>query len=258
MAVGLRSIDAYNYYPCLNNLVFAYLGTQRATGRPPEEPGADQDRIWLPEAGLARIQRPAYTAIVGTSKGGVLKVFDRQTGDLLLSDCGYVADLAGGGRAASQFLDHGRRVTVTDDRIEVETAFMGFSRPVMTPWRFLAFRVFTLTVGRIGGVGRWLKRLLVKVPIYRRKPLRIILSRTIRFGPDQVTVDDRIEGPDGGRVVRLRWTEAFSTIHMGSARYFVPHELDEPHCDPPAALVSGTALRDGVALSRTIRVGRRA
>jgi hypothetical protein len=227
-AAGLRCVDAYNYFPFLNNMVFAYVacaGAERITTHP-EEPSSQAGLVWFPEAGIARVRRDRYDAYVGTGKGAVIKVFDRSLRDRVYSDCGYIGRLHSGQIISTQFQGSGENVRVCPDRIEVEGAFFEISRPTMKPFRFIAFRLFTLSVGRLPGAGRWLKKLLVRVLIYRKRRLNIHFRRTLEFGDMNVSVHDEISGPDGKRVEDLRWGEVFTTIHMGSSRYFINNELN--------------------------------
>jgi hypothetical protein len=226
-AAGLRAVDAYNWFPLLNNLVFAYRAA--ASGEPvarPVEPDAGASMLWYPGAGIARIRRERYDAYVGATKGGVIKVWDRTTGRLVLSDCGWVGRTFGGSVASTQYHDPDRPVTVEGDRIEVGGELSRAARPVMSPLRFMAFRGFSTTVGRFAGVGRWLKQQLVRVLIYRRRRLSVGFRRTMTFEDERIIVADRLQGDHEGRLQSLRRGAIFTTIHMGSSRYFVLNELN--------------------------------
>jgi hypothetical protein len=91
----------------------------------------------------------------------------------------------------------------------------------------------------------------VKVLIYRTRALNIRFHRIIEFGETSVSVSDRISGPDGERVENLQWGERFSTIHMGSSRYFINNELEEVFVSnrdatnqiDPKQITSGMELR---------------
>ena len=247
-AADLRGIDSYNFFPLLNNSVFAAIACaereEARTPTEPEEPARHQQLVSFPMAGLARIRRDRYDAYIGTSKGGILKVFDRKKRMLVANDCGYLGKLHNGKTIASQYLDHERVVSVENDRITVGGSFVQLSRPVMSPLRFAAFRAFMLTVGRFPSLAQWLKSYLVKVLIYRKSALAIEFERTIAFEDDSITIRDRISGADGSRVAELRWGEIFTTIHMGSSRYFISNELNptglSPTEDPnPSEIPSG-------------------
>jgi hypothetical protein len=258
-AAGLRCVDSYNYFPFLNNLVFAYLArvvTEQAKVKP-EEPSGGPGLAWFPQAGIARVRRERYDAYVGTAKGSVIKVFDRSLRKLVYSDCGYVGRLVGGKLFSSQHQDQGWTVDIRPDRIEVEGEFCETSRPKIEPLTFVAFRLFSLSLGRIPAVACWLKRLLVKILIYRKKPLKIRFKRTIVFDDMNVSVCDELFGPDGARVETLQRAEIFTTIHMGSSRYFINNELEEcvsnhnaTHDVDPKQISSGVKLRHGVTFCR--------
>lgn len=261
-AAGLRCIDAQNYFPCLNNLVFAYLATKVQRIAPGlDESASRPGLVWFPKAGLARVRRESFDAYVGTSKGGVIKIFDRARRKLVYSDCGYIGRLNNGRLISTQYQDHARKVRVEADRVEVEGVFLEVSRPTMTPLRFTAFRLFTLSLGRLAGLGRWLKRRLVKALIHDQRAARIEFKRVITFDDAGVSVCDKLSGPDGPdgedgeRVESLRWSESFTTIHMGSSRYFINHELDEAEVVEPDAPreVDPKRLAEGVTLRRTVR-----
>jgi hypothetical protein len=249
-AASLASVDVFNYFPFLNNFVFAHRAAAADPGpATAEDPTPASGLTWFPDAGLARMRTAAYDAYVGTAKGAVLKVFDRRNGALAYSDCGYLGRLEGGGSVSSQYQDAGRPTRVTASRIEVEGDLVEFSRPTMTPIRFVAFRVFTLTAGRLPGLARWLKAKLVKTLIYRRRPIGIHFTRRIDFGEAEVQVRDRLSGPDGARLLELKRESRFTTIHMGSSRYFISNELTPVPSGEP---VDTRAIVGGVDLDATV------
>lgn len=258
-AAGLRSVDVYNYFPCLNNLVFAYLASIDRENRPaaPVEPERDQELIWLKEAGIARVRRTRYDAYVGVAKGGVLKVFDRACRKHVYTDCGYIGKLRGGKLFSNQIHRSPRGAAVGAAEISVEGAFFEVAKPVMRPSRFVAFRLFTLTAGRFPALARWLKNRLVRALIYNQQALDIRFQRHIEFQEDRIVIRDLLAGSDGARALSLERGGIFTTIHMGSSRYFIPGELEnrasiEPPRDPA---ILPEQLRRGVQLERTVRFG---
>ncbi len=259
-AADLRGVDSYNFFPFLNNTVFAYLACQTreepGTGPAVEavEPRTGEALTYFPEAGLVRMLRSRYVAYVGTAKGGVLKVFDRGSGRLICNDCGYVGKLQSGRVIASQYHDLERAVDVQKDKVIVQGGFAETSKPTMTPVRFSAFRLFLLSIGRFPALARWLKGYLVKVLIHRKRKLAIEFERVISFGEDSISVQDSIVGPDGGRVVSLEHAEVFTTIHMGSSRYFINNELNQSEtAEDPA--IRADEIVAGITRSRVLSIG---
>ena len=258
-AAGLGTVDVYNLFPLLNNTVFAYLGSRNSNAAPGfgEGPSAESGNVHFPEAGLLKVRRRSYDLYVGIHKGGVFKMFDRDRGTLVASHSGYVGRLANGKPFSNQWNDPERPVTASDDGVRVEGSFFQTSRPVMDPYRFLAFRGFSLTAGRFKKAAYWLKALLVKVLIYRKRELGLRFVRSFVFRDDGIEVTDSLQGA-GSMVERLEPMENFTTIHMGSSRYFVPHELDEAPSGDFWLPVDPNELDAGVERSVEIRVGSEA
>ena len=249
-AVGMKAVDAYNFFPMLNNLVFAYRAVSSGHVRVPAvEPESGLGLAWFPKAGIARIRRERYDAYVGAAKGGVIKAWSRD-GRLILSDCGWVGRTFDGRLASTQYQDATRPMSAGFERVEVEGHLYQSSRPVMSSARFIAFRVFTLTIGRWALVGRWLKLQLVRVLIYRRKKLPVEFRRTIEFADDRITITDDLSGDHEGRLNTLERRPLFTTIHMGSSRYFVPNDLEamRPDRAPGAAVERHDPARIGEGL----------
>lgn len=255
-AAGLRSVDAYNYFPFLNNLVFAYLACAKP-GRTmePREPEAEAELVWFPQAGMARIRKPAYDAYIGTAKGGVVKVFDRARRRRVYSDCGYIGRLKNGRCFSSQSFEPGRKAAVSAEEIALGGSFYVIARPTMKPMRFVAFRLFTLTANRLPPLARWLKAVLVKALIYNRKRLDIGFRRTLRFSDRGVEVRDEISGSGGQQVETLRRGAVFTTIHMGSSQYFIPNELEE-NAGGEGEAVDPHGIGAGVTLHRKVTIGQ--
>lgn len=251
-AAGQRSVDRYNYFPLLNNYVFAHRAaaareTQPET-KPPEHPTG---LTWFEGAGIGIVEQPRYRAYIGASKGGVIKVFDKQTRTLPFFDAGYLGRLVTGKLVSTQWIDDQRPIRTEDHAIEIEGRFHIIGKPVMKPWRFIAFRLFSLTTGHFPLIARWMKSILVKALIYRSKTLDLRFTRRIEFDADGVAVHDNIEGPDATRIAELRAGAWFATIHMGSSRYFVPHELAPPADAPPDPEELAATLRYERKLDRT-------
>ena len=86
---------------------------------------------------------------------------------------------------------------------------------------------------------------------YRKRELNLRFKRTILLHEDGIEVRDSLQGSGRG-VLELRPGDNFTTIHMGSSRYFVPHELTEPPPDGFWDSIEPTDLDGGI--ERTLRV----
>lgn len=222
---GVWTMDAYNFFPMLNNYLFAAENAMSldtdGEGLPCKNPG----EMFFEDAGLLVKTTPRYHAVVGLSKGGVVKLFDGKTGCLAGAHCGYWAETDPGHIITSQGLNRQRSYPNGASSIEVESSFARMNQRTQDPFTFLAFRVFTLTFGRIALIARLVKKLLVHVLVTRKRHAPLRLRRRIIFGDNGVILSDKIDLSDRVRVRRLHGGQKFSAIHMGSSRYFQHQEL---------------------------------
>lgn len=225
--VGLWAMDAQNMFPMLNNYLFATDYAVSLDGVvEPELPCNVPGEWWFPDAGLLIKSTPTYYAVVGLSKGGVLKIYDKDKRTLAVSDCGYVARLSTGTVASTQTLRRRPAWTRAPGVCTVEAEFVPLLRRVPGTWLFLAFRIFSTTFGQAQLVAYWLKNRLVQFLMHPPSAMPLRLTRQVQLGTHAVTVTDEIVAGDRLTVVECRRSEKFAAVHMGSSRYFQWQELD--------------------------------
>ena len=213
--IGPSVVDAWNLFPLLNNYLFA-ADAARDLGTPPALPWAAPDAsATFPDCGLSVLRRGDRVAAIGPASGGAIKVWHIATGALEYQDCGY-AQAAGSGVALSHAPSDW---TVEDGAGAITFAIDGRFRMLpqarFDPWRFAAFRLFSLTLGRFAAVSRWLKHQLVRALIRRRDETGAVLQRRIVIARDgRVTIEDRISG-----ATNVRALDRQVPVHMGSSRY---------------------------------------
>lgn len=190
----------------------------------------------FPGAGLVVASTPAYFALCGLRKGGVLAVFSRARESLVYEDAGYVA-AAGRDYWSSALLGLAEAGAVEGGVGRARSRLGRAPRTVLRPLSFLLLRVLNLTVFRSLLLGRLVRRMIIAKLITGRRPGPLALRREVTFGPDQVTVRDHLEGRLAGLSALWR-PRAFTAIHMGSARYYHPRDLVEL---PEARLDAATA-----------------
>lgn len=222
-----RTVDAHNLPLLLHSWCLA-ADAAGAAG-PAAEPLPCQQTFaprHFPGADLVVTSTPRYYAVAALARGGALVVHDKATATLAWEDAGYVAETAPGRRRwSSAVLGLSQPGQVGEGRALARARFGHTPRPVLTPGRFLLLRLLNLTVFRSRMLGALVRRRIVAQLITARRPGRLHLERTIEFGPDRLAVRDRLSGGYPG--VRALWlARAFTTVHMGSARYFHPADLN--------------------------------
>ena len=86
--VTLADVDMGNTAPLLTSTIIAAeckASKNKAPDLPFQAPLVNQE---FPQAGIALRSRQKYYLVLGSSNGGVVKVFDKRSGKLVLDDCG--------------------------------------------------------------------------------------------------------------------------------------------------------------------------
>ena len=252
--VGPGQMDAWNLFPLLNNHLFA---TDAAQQLPIAElPWMQQGASALFErAGIVTARRGDRVLVAGLGLGGALKVWNATAGDLVYEDCGYAttgADKVRVSQSKSQWSQN--RTSGHELSFEIEAAFIKIPAIRFDPYLFWGFRAFSLTVGRVPTMARWLKSLLVRVLINRKKQTATeVLKRTIRFDADgTLVVEDRIAGLQHA----LRPLDRHVPFHMGSTRYSDLNDWSGAQFAPPVSFQDSAEATRRVTLTDTLVVTR--
>lgn len=258
-AVALPAMDRWNLLPQTNNL---HAASRFAAPLAGDEDArlpcyGDESRDFR-DAGVSLRATARLWVVVGLSKGGVVKCWDRVS-LAPAADCGWWARYRDGVVASSQSLSRGEFLTagIEEDVFEVAAPFVPVTRRVPGPWSMGLFRLTMLTIGRVPGFARWVKRLLVRASMGRRRPVPLTLERTIRVEPSQVVIEDRLVRPRRARPpIELGWGSRFATIYTGSSRYASASELalDLPHYENE--MVAFLARDEVVASRRVLQPAR--
>jgi hypothetical protein len=220
--VNLNSIDTGNLAPLMNNYLELMRhrpeGDNRETGKVIPFVGRPFVKEFK-EAGIVIYNGEETYAVIGISKGGVIKEFDKKRGTIVRDDCGYIGSLKGGEKVSTQNLCI-PRYSLSESRLIIEADFFTLKLPALDSYSFLLLRLFNLSLGRIRVTRERIKRALVKKLIVNQKKSSFKLTRTL-FLASPLEVKDRIE-PENTEdtFVYLEHGLKFSTIHMASARYW--------------------------------------
>lgn len=246
-AIGPTVVDAWNLFPLLNNYLFAAeaavpLGE---TILPWQAPQAE---AVFNGCGLAVLSRGPHVIALGAANGGAIKVWRAADASLVYEDCGYAAGSESPialSQASSTWTSSSGRGTI---EFAVRGAFRALPQKLFDPVTFLGFRMFSLTVGRVPSVARWLKQLLVGTLIGSRATSGATLSRAITIHDDGAVViaDDIL---DATHVIAL---SRQVPVHMGSSRYAHRDDWRQARMACPAPeRVSSSSWRRSVTIEAT-------
>jgi hypothetical protein len=125
----------------------------------------------------------------------------------------------------------------------------------LTPVRFLALRILSLTVFRSVTLARAMTRMIVARLLTRRDAGPITLRRQIEFGTDRITIRDSLRSTQPLSITRLVRARGFLPSHMGSAGYFASADLDAAPAILETDAARALATAGEVTLSQEIVVG---
>lgn len=234
-ASGLADSDTRNSVPLATSYILAHRalsehGDYKASILPFE---CEFER-YFPEAGLLVRSDKFHYTIVSASKGGVIKVFDKTRKEPVFSSCGYTVEFQNNKFGTTQLWTEKPDVECTDDTgdkdkepenlsaFSVKAPFYYFKpERIMTPYRFLFFRIFNLTVGKIRAVNDFVrKHIIIGRYLKSRIPIKAELKRTLTFDNSSIIIEDNLTFNDSGTIIDLREHGFFSVVYMASARYF--------------------------------------
>jgi len=246
--VTLCDVDTGNLVPLLSNYICTLqtgvLNEEvAAPSLPWEHSMVRQD---FSQAGLYVRGTERYYAILGTSNGGVLKVFDKPQRRILWDDGGYVGQLADGTLITTQVTTLGRPCAVGEDDIMLTSDFHKVLHSLPTPGRFVLLRLLSLTLMHSLWLGNMAKKGLVKLLISGKWRCAMQLQRRVRFETNRVVVEDLLSKSPRLRVAWLEFGRKFVSIHMASARYFEGQQLAPP---PPVPRIDVNRLNQQQCLN---------
>ena len=171
----------------------------------------------FPEAGILIIKQGNSYIIIGTKKGGVIRIYDCKKKEIVLSDCGYVTK-ENNKTYSSTYLENKRNVKINNKEIIIKGKFYKVKWINSTPLNHFALRII-LSVGIISKVFR---ELMKKILITRKKLKDIKFTRKIKIKKNEMIINDEIELKKPLKVYRI---DKFSFRYMPSARFYQEQEI---------------------------------
>jgi len=231
------SCDAEN----LPALAYAYLEASRTTPSNATAPLPCENWCGVrrfERSGLVVAASDCYYAVANLRKGGVCRIFDKENAKVTYEDAGYV--LRSGKRVfSSQSAGMSAPVEARASAAVSEGVLSEVRQTVPTPANFMVLRCLNLTLFRSLILGAWLRHRILARLILGRRPGPVRLSRSITFRPTEILFRDRLTVTRRIRVKSVALTRSFTSIHMGSAKYFHTSELH----DIPLPSLDGLADR---------------
>ena len=173
--------DRYLSHYFLHSYVSALLNYKPRSNMPklPCETKCEQ---YFKDAGLYVINNGNYYAILGLSKGGVLKVFSR--GKEILNDCGYIAKTSKNKLITTNWVDRGYKIEKNGNTFIISGNFHLISQHLPTPVKHFLLR------GASSIFGKRLIPVLKRQLITRDIIVPVAFRRKVVFHSEKIIINE--------------------------------------------------------------------
>lgn len=218
--------DRYVFYRVPEYLQ-AYLDyTPRKSEMPPLPYEERTFSRYFPQSRIFVSNQPQYYVIANLSKGGVTKVFDRQSGRLLLNDCGLIGQLSDGRIITSQWIDPEYECKADTLGYEVRGQLQVVpSNKLFTPIKNLFFRGALILLGWSPRFAHFLKGKIRKTLMLGRRPVKARFSRSLCIKDEKIILNDKLLLGKKVYFKTLSVGDEFFVRYVPQSRYFQSQEL---------------------------------
>ena len=198
--IGLRYLD--DRYLCYEHYTYtqAALVNPTPTFSPSTMPFEEQTQHRIfPEAGLTSVTHSNYYLIYSQGKGGVFRIYDRETGDMLINDTGLIVRDSKGNTLVSGWLqnhmDLDSTLDVESDKVRITSV------GTLVKYKDTRPKSMHMILSRIGmntiSFSFWMRRKVLEVLrgmlITKRPKTRGEVRRELILAPPHLTITDTVK-----------------------------------------------------------------
>jgi hypothetical protein len=243
--------DRYVVYR-VPEFLHAYLDhNSRPASLPPLPYEREPFRRYFPRARIFAASTPNHYLIANLAKGGVVKVFDRERGQLVLNDCGIIGRLRDGRVVTSQWIDPEYECT-SDERGWRVSGHLHVvpSNKLFTPLKSILFRIALVALGWNSRFSHFLKGSIRKTLILGQRSVPVRFKRLLQIEGERITLTDELQLDGNIRLDALSVGDEFFVRYVPQSRYFQSQELE---VSPAAFPVSLADLLNRCRQLRTVQ-----
>jgi len=221
-----QDIDIGNFIPLLNAYAVAALHyEQSGIMTDKTQCLAPYEKVFIKKfdhAGIYIHSTDRYYAIVNYKKGGILKVFDKDTKILDMEDGGIFGSLSNGKRFSTQQVDEKQNF---DDH-SINASFYDINESYPNPWTSILLRILGLTLFNSDYFRELFKKHIVRMLITKKNRINGSAIRRFKFMDDKIIVHENIKEPDNCKSIGHFGKS--KAIHMASSGYYLQQNEEKP------------------------------
>ena len=203
--------------------------------RPPDLPPLPYERPpfteYYPQGRIYCQATEKRFIIANLAKGGVVKIFDRADGSLLLDDSGIIGRLTDGRVVTSQWIDPNHECEVDEEgwRVIGSMQVVPAGKP-FTPLTQLMFRSVLVSMGWVPKFSHFLKATIRKRLMLGNRPAPIKFERRMRVESGIITLVNKVRTEKRKlEFEKLSSGGGFMVRYVPQSRYFQAQEFVENH-----------------------------
>ncbi len=182
---------------------------------------------YFPGARVFVATSPQHYTVANLAKGGVVKLFDRHSGQLLLNDCGLIGELDTGQVVTSQWVDPAYTCEADEQGWTVSGNLQAVpSHKLFTPFKNILFRGALVALGWSPTFSHALKGGIRKTLMLGRRPMPLRFRRAWRIEDDALHLTDELQQTGEATLRALAVGDEFFVRYVPQSRYFQSQELD--------------------------------
>ncbi|MGV8150748.1 MAG: hypothetical protein ACP5NV_03410 [Candidatus Woesearchaeota archaeon] len=215
--------EKYLFYN-VNNYIQTYLYTDKKSVMIrddkllPKLPCEDKDfQKYFSQAQLHVIKKNNRYIVLSIAKGGVMKIFDDKR--LIYSFTGLIGKNKSGKVFTTQLYGGIKKFDINKDHIIINGNFQRAFFKLQTTENFFILRSIMLTLGRSWKIGSFIKHVLVKKLITKKKIIDKEYLMDIHFGKDGIVINIAINNHDDF-FTELYETSDLALIQVPTSRYY--------------------------------------
>ncbi len=219
--------DRYLFYR-VPELLQAYLDyTARPAVLTPLPYQQESTRRYFPAARIYAAVQGDHYVIANLAKGGVVKVFEKATGRLIVNDCGVIGKLDNGKVVTTQWVDPAYECQTDDTGWDVKGHLnIVPSNKLFSPLKMMVFRAVLIALGWSPRLSHFIKGSIRKSLMLGNRPAPVAFRRSFRFDGEGVTLEDEIGLEGNSKIESLSIGDEFFVRYVPQSRYFQSQELE--------------------------------
>lgn len=221
-----QDIDIGNFIPLLNAYAVAALHYEQSgimTGE--TQYLAPYEKVFIKKfdhAGIYIHSTDKYYAIANYKKGGMLKVFDKDTKMLDMEDGGIFGSLSNSKRFSTQPFDEMQDF----NNHTIDSDFYAINESYPNPWTSILLRILGLTLFNLGYFRELFKKHIVRMLITKKNRIDGSALRRFEFKDDKIIIHENIKEPN--YCENIGHFGKCKATHMASSGYYLKQDQQKP------------------------------